>query len=120
MDQPSDSLVRRNLSLLWLAQFISKVGDQLFAVCGLFLVYNLVKSDAGGEFEAGIFEMARALPALLIGPFLGVLVDRHRRKRVMIATDVIRALLLCVVPLLYFSGVLEWWMMPLIGFGIYS
>jgi MFS family permease len=49
--------------------------------------------------------MATALPTLFIGMFAGVVVDRFDRKRIMIAADLLRALLVASIPLLLLFGV---------------
>lgn len=46
---------------------------------------------------------ARWLPYLVVGVVVGVLVDRHARRPIMITTDLVQALLLAAIPLL-------WWM----------
>ncbi|MCA8939075.1 MAG: MFS transporter, partial [Planctomycetes bacterium] len=112
---------RHNLRLLWLAMFISKVGDQLFAVAGGFMVMMLADPlTREAPTELGVFEMVHALPALLVGPFLGVLVDRFRRRRVMVVADLCRALLLLAIPAAHALGVLDWWVLCGIAFGVFA
>ena len=48
------------------------------------------------------FLLARFLPPLLIGPFAGVLVDRFDRKRLLIFSDISRAIV--VILLLIFAA----------------
>jgi MFS family permease len=56
--------------------------------------------------ELGILNAARFLPYLLFGLFAGVIVDRHRRKPLLVGTDLGRAVLLCAIPALYAAGLL--------------
>lgn len=65
-------------------------------------------------FELGLLNAARWLPYLLFGLLVGVLVDRWRRKPILVGTDVGRALLLCAIPALHAAGLLS--MPVLIGF----
>ena len=44
--------------------------------------------------------MATAAPSLLVGLFAGVLVDRFNRKAIMIASDLLRAVLVFLIPFL--------------------
>jgi MFS family permease len=44
--------------------------------------------------------MATAAPSLLVGLFAGVFVDRYDRRKIMIAADVLRAVLVALIPVL--------------------
>ncbi|MFD1047835.1 MFS transporter, partial [Kibdelosporangium lantanae] len=61
--------------------------------------------------ELGVLGGARWLPYLLFGLVAGVLVDRYRRLPILVGTDLARAGLLGLVPLLAAMGVLT---MPLL------
>ncbi|WP_405152108.1 MFS transporter [Sphaerisporangium sp. NBC_01403] len=56
--------------------------------------------------ELGLLNAARWVPYLLIGLVAGVIVDRYRRKPILVGTDLARAVLLCAIPLLYLAGLL--------------
>lgn len=74
---------------LWIAQVVSNFGDSLAIFSLLFLVQRLTGDAAS---VAGVM-IAMALPMLLVGLGAGVWVDRLDRKKVMIWSDVVRALL---------------------------
>lgn len=105
---------------LWLAQFISKAGDQLFIIAGAFLVLRLSASetglDSGATTRAGMMEAARALPALVLGLFAGALADRMDRRVLMVVSDLARAALLAALVAVYALGGLQWWMLPVGAF----
>jgi MFS transporter, DHA3 family, macrolide efflux protein len=105
---------RRNLLLLWLAQFVSGTGDSVFSTCVGFLVIYLLGREAG--FQVGLTRMMDALPFLIFGAYAGVLVDRFSRRGMMLVSDAVRALVVGAVPLLYFAGLLQWWMLPVVAF----
>src|SRR5690606_6214264 len=105
---------RRNLVLLWLAQFVSSTGDSVFSTCIGFLVIYILGREAG--FEVGVTRAMDALPFLIFGAYAGVLVDRFSRRGMMLLSDAARALIIGVIPLLYFAGVLAWWMLPVAAF----
>jgi DHA3 family macrolide efflux protein-like MFS transporter len=105
---------RRNLFLLWLAQFGSGTGDSVFSTCIGFLVIYLLGREAG--FEVGLTRMMDALPFLVFGAYAGVLVDRFSRRGMMLVSDAVRALVVGAVPLLYFAGLLQWWTLPVVAF----
>lgn len=60
-----------------------------------------------GTVGLGWMNAARWLPYLLFGLVLGALIDRVRRRPVMIASDLVRALLLCTIPVLWVYDLLN-------------
>ena len=100
----------KNLVLLWIGQFVSQVGDAFFMVTLPFLILLIGGADAAAK--TGIVMLLNFLPFLLIGPFSGALVDRVRKKRLMLVADIIRAGLVAVLPLAATWGYLSW---PLVG-----
>ena len=77
----------RSFRFIWLGQVVSLLGDWFNSVALLVLVHRLTGS---GLMVGGVF-IARMLPAFFLGPVAGVVADRLDRKRVMIASDVLRA-----------------------------
>lgn len=92
---------RRSFSRLWLAQSISELGSWLGAI-PLVAILVLDASPA----QMGLLESARALASVLLGLYAGVWVDRLRRKRLLIAADVGRFVLLMLAVGLALVGVL--------------
>jgi len=82
-------LLRQNANYryTWIGQVVSEVGDHFNNVAVFSLVLGNTKS---GLVVTGVM-LSRAVPAMLAGPLAGVLLDRLDRKRVMIASDLIRA-----------------------------
>jgi MFS family permease len=83
------SLLRenRNYRNTWIGQVVSEVGDHFNNIAVFSLAVSVTKS---GLVVSGVL-LARAIPAILAGPLAGVTLDRFDRKRVMIASDLIRA-----------------------------
>ncbi len=83
----------RNYRYTWMGQIVSEVGDHFnnLAVFSLAMHFG----DPGLVLATAL--VARGLPMLVAGPLSGVLLDRWDRKRVMIASDLVRA----VVGLLF-------------------
>jgi MFS family permease len=79
----------RNCRCVWAGQIVSEVGDHFNNIAVFALAMALTHS---GLVVTGIL-LARAVPAIAVGPFAGVLLDRFDRKRIMIASDLLRALL---------------------------
>lgn len=78
----------------WLAQTISLFGDRLHQVALGVLVYAVTNSP----LATGLVFLAATLPNILLGPIAGTFVDRWEHKRVMIASDLIRAALVLIIP----------------------
>jgi len=72
---------------LWAAQAISDIGDGLTNLTLLLVVLRITGSTAALAAMA----IALAVPAIVVGPVAGVFVDRWERRRVMLASDLIRA-----------------------------
>lgn len=94
----------RNLMFLWLAQILSAAGNTFTFLAIAVQVDNLFP-DPGASARAlsGIF-IAAALPQLLFGLVAGTFVDRWDRKKVMIAADVLSALLIPAYLLVQDAG----------------
>ncbi|MCK4522846.1 MFS transporter [Candidatus Aerophobetes bacterium] len=95
-------LKNRNFLALWIGQIISQFGDRLaqMALIGLYL-----KQTAGISLSHSVPVMRNlfffsTLPILLFSPVAGVYVDRWSRKKTLIATDLLRAGLILLIPLL--------------------
>src|SRR5690349_19415550 len=77
----------RNYRFTWTGQVVSEIGDHFNNIAVFSLALSNTKS---GLVVSGIM-LSRAVPAILAGPIAGVLLDRLDRKRVMIASDLVRA-----------------------------
>jgi hypothetical protein len=76
----------RNYRFAWTGQIVSEVGDHFNNIAVLSLA---VEETHSGAIIAGLM-LSRAIPAVLVGPVAGVLLDRFDRKRIMIASDLVR------------------------------
>jgi len=79
----------RNYRLSWTGQVVSEVGDNFNNVAVFALVMQQTHS---GLAVTGVM-LARALAMIVAGPVAGVVLDRLDRRRVMIASDLIRAVI---------------------------
>ncbi len=88
-------LKNRQFFALWLAQFVSNFGDWL----ALLALFSLVAFRwHGTPYQvAGIF-ISFTIPWAFLGPIAGVFVDRWNLKWTMIASDLIRAALVALLP----------------------
>ncbi len=70
-----------------MGQVVSEIGDYFNNIA----VFALVMEKSGSGLVVSGVMLARAIPAVAAGPIAGVLLDRLDRKRIMIASDIIRA-----------------------------
>lgn len=77
----------RNYRYTWCGQVVSEIGDHFNNVAVFALALANTRS---GLVVTGIM-LARAIPAVMAGPVAGVVLDRFDRRRIMIASDLIRA-----------------------------
>ncbi|MBV9768172.1 MAG: MFS transporter, partial [Bryobacterales bacterium] len=83
-------LLKTNLNYryTWSGQVVSEIGDHFNNVA----VFSLALANTrSGLVVTGIM-LSRAIPAVMAGPVAGVVLDRLDRKRIMIASDLIRAI----------------------------
>ena len=78
----------RNYRFMWMGQVVSEIGDHFNNIAVFALGMALTHS---GIVVTGIM-LARAVPAVTVGPLAGVVLDRFDRKRIMIASDLLRAI----------------------------
>ncbi len=84
---------RRDFSLLWMAQLISTAGSALTDLAAGIWVYR----ETGSALAVGLTLMATAIPSLIVGLLAGVYVDRHDRKRIMIITCLVQAVVVACI-----------------------
>jgi Major Facilitator Superfamily len=77
----------RNYRWTWMGQVVSEVGDYFNNIA----VLSLVMQTTGSGMVVSWVMLSRAIPAVMAGPIAGVVLDRFDRKRIMIASDLSRA-----------------------------
>lgn len=105
----------REFRLFWAGQSVSLVGSAVSFVALPLVALVVLHVDA---VAMGVLTAVERLPPLLIGPIAGPLVDRGSRLRLMIMADAVRALLLAWIPIGAVLGVLAFWHLVVIAFGV--
>ena len=91
MTSPSSVLrTNRNFRLLFLGQAISQLGDWFNSVA----VFALLLDLTGSATAVAWMMIVQFLPMAIVGPLAGVVVDRVDRKRLMIAADLFRGVMI--------------------------
>ncbi|MBT3316478.1 MFS transporter [bacterium] len=86
----------RNRSFLsiWTASIVSGLGDKIAIIA----FFSLIMDRTGSVVNLGLLAAVQIIPGVLLGPVAGVIIDRWRKKRVMILTDVFSATVVFVIP----------------------
>lgn len=87
----------RNFRLLWVGQAISMVGSEVSKLAVPLLALRELHADAA---QVGLLRAGSTVPALVCTVFVGVLVDRVRRRTLLAATNLAQAALLTAVTVL--------------------
>lgn len=96
-------LANHNFRRVWLAGLISSAGDIFHRIAILWLVSEETQS----VLAVGAVVIASSLPVLLFRLIGGVISDWFDRRRIMVTTDLLQALLVLIIPLLYYLQVLS-------------
>jgi MFS family permease len=79
---------------------VSQAGDWLYNLALLAFVYERTHSSAW----LGVTTAARVLPIVIFGPLGGVVADRYDRRRLMLASDAVRGVLMLALALVAAVG----------------
>jgi MFS family permease len=99
----------RNYRYAWIGQVVSEIGDHFNNIA----VFSLALHATGSGLVVSGIMLARAVPAIFAGPLAGVLLDRVDRRKVMLGSDLFRA-----VIALGFVATVRWpqpWMLFLLS-----
>lgn len=115
--RPTDPFRYPGFALFWAAETVSGFGTYITTIALQVLVVLVLGGTAA---DVGLLNAARWLPYLLLGLVVGAVVERRRRKPVLVSTDLGRAILLGLIPLFH---VLGWLNLPVLiafvaGFGL--
>jgi MFS family permease len=92
--------MNRNFLFLWQGQVVSQIGTQLFQV----IVILSLKQATESATLVGLLMMASTVPALILGPLGGAVVDRYSRRAVLITGDFVRGLALTAIAAVLWFG----------------
>lgn len=89
-------LLTRDFGLVWSGQLISQIGDGVSKLALLWFVYAVT----GSPLKTSVIGLLQTIPPIVLGPLIGVYVDRLPKKPLLIASDVLRAVLIGLIPCL--------------------
>ncbi len=100
---------------MWSGETVSLVGDQ-FAALAFPLTAVLILHVTAAQM--GLLQALANVPFLILGLLAGVWADRYRRRRLMILSDVSRAVLALSVPVAFLLGLLSLDLLYVVTFAI--
>jgi len=95
----------RNFQLFFGGQLISLIGTWMQNVAQAWLVYKMT----GSSVLLGLASFSGQIPVFLMAPVGGIVADRFRRQRIVIATQTAAMLLALVLAALTLTGVVQVW-----------
>src|ERR1700730_5073581 len=98
-------LQKRALRYVFGANMISMLGSGMNSAAVAWYILQATHS----EIALGTFAVLQTLPAMLMLPFTGVIIDREDRRRLVMMLDAARALIILAVSILAFAGKARVW-----------
>lgn len=109
-----DSLASRNYRLFFVSGLVSETGSWMQTMAEAWLVLTLTHSGA----DVGLTFAFRFAPVFFFGLWGGAIADRFDRRRLLIVTQTLSALLGVVLWLVVLSGVVHAWMVFALAFAL--
>ncbi len=98
----SDTLLRQpDFLKLWVGESVSMIGSQVTLLALPLAAVVLLKTNA---MQLGLLYAAGFAPYLFMTLFAGIWIDHHRRRPILIVTNIGRAVLLALIPMLALLG----------------
>src|SRR5215470_1097030 len=98
-------LQHRGLRLIFIANVISMIGSGMNSAGVTWYVLQATHS----EMALGTLLMLQTIPALVMLPFSGVVIDREDRRRLVMTLDALRGIAILVVAILAWRGMAKLW-----------
>lgn len=95
----------RPVLLLWSGESISYFGDALFNIAVVWAVY----ASTGSALQTALIQVVWQLSDALFGPIAGVVADRWDRKRIMVWTNLLAAVVVGVLSLIITISGMQLW-----------
>lgn len=98
-------LEKPGLRYIFIANLVSMLGSGMNSAAVAWYIMKATHS----EMALGLFAVLQTLPAMLMLPFTGVIIDREDRRRLVMMLDAARALIIVTVALLAFRSQVRVW-----------
>jgi MFS transporter, DHA3 family, macrolide efflux protein len=91
--------------IFWISQAFSQFGS---AIVGFALAWYLAR-ETGSATILSTAMLSNILPPVILGPFIGPFIDRWNRKKILIYSDLITALLTLLLAVAFWVGHAQIW-----------
>ena len=98
-------LQSRGLRFVLVANVVSMLGSGMNSTAVAWHILQVTHS----EIALGTFAVVQTIPAILLLPFSGVIIDREDRRRLVMMLDAVRAIIILVVAILAFQDKVKVW-----------
>ncbi len=98
-------LQKKSLRFVFAANVVSMLGSGMNSTAVAWYILQATHSD----IALGTLAVVQTVPAILLLPFTGVIIDREDRRRLVMLLDSVRALVILAVALLAFAGKVKVW-----------
>ncbi len=118
MRRTGDPRGMQEFLIAWSGQFLSQVGTLMTSLALIFWAYDLT----GRATELALMAFFTLGPRVLFGPLAGAMVDRWKRKTVLLLCDCVAGLISGSILILLVSGNLQIWHLYMLTFftGLFS
>jgi len=107
----SSILGQRPLRFVFAANVISMLGSGMNSAAVAWYILQATHS----EMALGTFAVLQSVPAMLMLPFTGVVIDREDRRLLVMWLDAVRAIIIAAVAILAFRGHVQVWQLYLMN-----
>src|SRR6202051_4216828 len=104
-------LGQRPLRFVFAANVISMLGSGMNSAAVAWYILEATHS----EMALGTFAVLQTIPAMLMLPFTGVIIDREDRRRLVMWLDAVRAVIIAMVAILAFRRRVQVWQLYLMN-----
>lgn len=98
-------LQKKSLRFVFAANLVSMLGSGMNSTAVAWFVLQATHSD----IALGTLAVVQTVPAILLLPFTGVVIDREDRRRLVMLLDALRAIVILAIALLAFAGKVKVW-----------
>lgn len=100
-----DLLPCKSFMIILIANFISRFGDSLDSIAYSWMIYTLT----GSKLLMGTILALNAVPNIIFSPFVGPIIDRLKKKDVVVVGFLGRGIVVSITALMFMFGILKPW-----------
>lgn len=91
----------KNFNLILVGSTVSNIGNVLYNAALAFWVFELT----GSTTKMSLIMIGSILPKIILSPIAGVIIDKYKKKHILIITDVIRGIFIILMGVLFLLNI---------------